>query len=237
VRSRFKELPSNYEEEQAKKRRLTMGETIDLLRKAKRRKVDWAQETEGWMSRLDEELMETLKKSQDLRLRLTKPRLKAPRRLWIEVWTNPVVNRWKQMKIEVGPRCAMEEVYRKVRSRRKDRWKVQWDEDQMDPWQAWGIEGQLGRIEDREWIEGERTALVIQEEGSSFMEEMQLGSEKWKKRLLVGKNGSENSGLSGEKKTLIGRLSGDRQTGGSQGKSNGSREKTTGEKRSGGKAQ
>jgi hypothetical protein len=102
-----------------------MGETIGRLRAAKKGGKEWIKETDGWFERLFMELRDATRKNDDLRLKHAKPRLKAPRGLWIEVLTNrPVedltLNRWGQMKIEVGPRYTMKEIYQKVRSRWKD---------------------------------------------------------------------------------------------------------------------
>jgi hypothetical protein len=77
---------------------------------------------EDWSQRLRQEKTDAVRKDFDLRLRHSKPRLKAPRRLWIELFTNrpvddPVVNMWKLMKIEAGPKYTMNEIYHKVRSR------------------------------------------------------------------------------------------------------------------------
>jgi hypothetical protein len=76
------------------------------------------------------------------------------------------------MKIEVGPEYTMNEIYHKVRSRWKDRRKVDWEEEMMDPWQSWGQEGQLERNRVREWTDGERIMLLLQQNGGSLVEEM-----------------------------------------------------------------
>jgi hypothetical protein len=190
VRSRFKEPEEKQTQEEEPG--LTMKEAIDLCRKAKRHKVDWKEETGRWKAQLDRELKEAFKRTIELKADHERPRLKAPRRLWIEVWTNrpvehSIVDRWKKMRIPVMPQYTIQEIYQEVRTRWKDRWKVDWEEEQMDPWQMWGVEGRLEPEAQRDWIEGDKLALVIQKKGESFIEDMQMGSEKWKKRLLAGK--------------------------------------------------
>jgi hypothetical protein len=102
-----------------------------------------------------------------------------------------IVNEWKLMKIEVGPKYTMNEIYHKVRTRWKERWKVDWEEEWMDPWQSWGQEGQLDQNQIRDYIDGERVMLLIQQKGGSLVEEMMneegfwdkfLCGPKWKKR-------------------------------------------------------
>jgi hypothetical protein len=83
-----------------------------------------------------------------------------------------IANEWKLMKIEVGPRYTMNEIYHKVRSRWKDRWKIDWDEEMMDPWKAWGQEGHLERDQIKEWVEGERIMLLVQQKGGYLIENM-----------------------------------------------------------------
>jgi hypothetical protein len=151
---------------------------------------------EEWVPRLRQEKIEAAKRDLYLRLQHAKPRLKVPRRLWIEVLTNrpaddPIVNEWKPMKIEMGPKYTMNEVYHKVRSRWKDRWKIDWDEELMDPWKAWGQERLLDQDQSREWIDRERIMLLVQPRGGCLIEDMMneegfwdkfLNWRKWKKK-------------------------------------------------------
>jgi hypothetical protein len=168
-----------------------MGETVETLRSVKKVNTNWRKEVESWEPRLKQGTIEATRKDLDLRLQHAKPILKAPRRLWMEGFTNrpvddQIVNEWKLMKIEVGPKYTMDEIYHKVRSRWKDRWEIIWDEDLMDPWQSWGQEGHLGREEAREWIDGKRLLLIVQGKGSSLIEELMEKSELWRK-LLAGR--------------------------------------------------
>jgi hypothetical protein len=85
VRSKFKEEDYKEESQDTKPQALTIGETIEMLRSVKRGNTAWRQEAEEWVPRLNQGRMETARKSLDLRLRHARPRLKSPRRLWIEV--------------------------------------------------------------------------------------------------------------------------------------------------------
>jgi hypothetical protein len=96
---------------------------------------------------------------------------------------DPIANEWKLKKIEVGPRYTVNEIYHKVRSRWKDRWKIDWDEELMYPWESWGQEGRLDRNQIREWIDGERIMLLVQQKGGSLIEEMMNEEEFWDKFL------------------------------------------------------
>lgn len=150
-----------------------------MPRAARKGNMNWRQEVESWGPRLKQEQIEAARKGLDLRLQHAKPRLKAPRRLRIEVFTNrpindPVANEWKMMKIEAGPRYTMNEIYHKVRSRWKDKWKVDWKEERMDPWMVWGQEGRLDPDQVKDWIEGERFMLLVQQKGDHVIEEMQM---------------------------------------------------------------
>jgi hypothetical protein len=81
VRSRFKEEDLCDEEERTTRLKLTMGETIEMLRSVKKGNTNWRQEVESWIPRLQQENIDAMRESRDLRLQHAKPRLKAPRRL------------------------------------------------------------------------------------------------------------------------------------------------------------
>jgi hypothetical protein len=83
VRSRFKEQPHQIEDDQAGKVRLKIKETIDLLREVKRGRKECVEEAASWMPRLKEELEGAVQRSLELTRQHARPRLKAPRRLWI----------------------------------------------------------------------------------------------------------------------------------------------------------
>jgi hypothetical protein len=131
VRSRFKEEVEDKESE-AKRSKWggpTMRETIELMKNF-RRNESWRDGVEGWGEKVKQATLAAAKASLDLRLERAKPRLRAPRRLMIEVLTNRpvedrIVDRWKMMRIDVKPTYTMDEVYHKVQSRWKDRWKVE----------------------------------------------------------------------------------------------------------------
>jgi hypothetical protein len=136
IRSRFKEEQLRDDEILTK---VTKRERIDEMRTFKSGKESWRQTAESWHQRLMWGYREADRAGQKFRLQHARPRLKAPRRLWIQVFTNrpiedTMANEWKLMKIEVGPKYTLQEIYHKVRSRWKDRWKVDWDEEEMDPW-------------------------------------------------------------------------------------------------------
>jgi hypothetical protein len=135
IRSRFK-ADSPLEQREGM-HRVNLQEMIDTLRKHKKGSDMWKEKAQSWEIRLEQEPKEAMEERIRLRLQHARPRLKAPRRLWIEVLTNRpvkhrVIDRWKTMSIEVDPRYTAEEICHKVRSRWKDRWKVEWEDEEID---------------------------------------------------------------------------------------------------------
>jgi hypothetical protein len=190
IHSRFKET----EDEAEEMKEVTRKEMIEVLRKLKNGDSNWSEGTEDWEARMKQGTAEAIIKMKKAGLRYAKPRLKAPGRLWIEVITNRpiksrITKRWKVMRIEVEPVYKIEEIYHKVKSRWKDRWKVIWEEDEIDQWQVWGQEGQLGRDSSREWIDGERMILLQQQRGDTLVPELSENLRvkiKWREKLLQG---------------------------------------------------
>jgi hypothetical protein len=166
----------------------------------------------------------------ELRSQHARPRLKAPRRLLIEVFTNrPVQDRisdeWKLMKIEVRPQYTMKEVYHKVRSRWKDRWKIEWPKEDMEAWKSWGQEGLVDEDQIRSWADGERIIMMVQKRGEQVMEEMMqkkaIGINTWNEE-----GGRKRCGTNGSKAVQPGWSRGKNRKIGYQERKNGLKEKT-----------
>jgi hypothetical protein len=126
----------------------TMGETIELMKKCKSNEP-WKEEMENWTGKMKQAKLAACKASFDLRLEHAKPRLKAARRLTIEVFTNrpgedQIADRWKMM-IKVKPSYTIKEVYQKVKTRWKDRWKIEWSEELVDNMKTRGRKGRTWR--------------------------------------------------------------------------------------------
>jgi hypothetical protein len=131
IRSRFKED----QPEEASPVKLTVKELVEVFRRVKEG-GSWNQEVEDLDLKIAWECRVASREGTSVRLRQSKPRLKAPRRLWVEVVTNrpvedAITDEWKLMKIEVGPKYTLQEIHHKVRTRWKDRWKVTWAEEEM----------------------------------------------------------------------------------------------------------
>jgi hypothetical protein len=119
IRARFKEGPQ--QREQLGTEKVSSKEMIEVISQCKRGDGMWKQKMKTWEARLEQDNREAIHRYIGFRLQRAKPRLRAPRRLWIEVVTNlpvehRVIDRWKRMKIEVGPTYTMEEIYYKLRS-------------------------------------------------------------------------------------------------------------------------
>jgi hypothetical protein len=110
-----------------------MKETIDLLGRARKWDGSWRQKAENWVQVMEEATKAAAHANFDMIMQHARPRLKAPRKLLIEVFTNKpardrITDEWKLMRIEVSPRYTMQDIYHKARSRWKERWKIEWAE-------------------------------------------------------------------------------------------------------------
>jgi hypothetical protein len=164
-----------------------MREMIEMMKRYMRNE-SWKEEMESWKETMRQATTAAAKASFDLRLEHAKPRLTTPRRLLIEVFTNRpvedrIADRWKTMRIDVKPSYTMKEVYHKVGTRWKDRWKVEWPEEMVDNVKTWGQEGQIEDNQLRTWEDGTRFIMLIQMKGEQFLEEMMQEEGLWNKFL------------------------------------------------------
>jgi hypothetical protein len=76
------------------------------------------------------------------------------------------------MKIEVQPTFTIKKIYHKVKSRWKDRSRIEWEEEEMNWRKIWGEEGRLDWEEQRIWKDGMRFILItVMKEDQSPWEE------------------------------------------------------------------
>jgi hypothetical protein len=144
-----------------------VAETVHLMKEAKRKNTAWRAKLEGWKQEMQEAMRKTTRDDLDRKEQYARQRSKAPRRLKIEVLTNnpvqdPVLDDWKIMKILASPRYTLEDVCHKVRSRLKDRWKIEWKEEETEQRSIWSEEGRRNWSEMKSWIDGTRYIMVIQ---------------------------------------------------------------------------
>jgi hypothetical protein len=77
----------------------------------------------------------------------------------------------------------------------QDRWKIEWEEEEIDQWEVHGYDGQIGLGRKREWVDGERVMLIVQPKGSEIIRHLmedrkfwigRLQGWKWKRREWSG---------------------------------------------------
>jgi hypothetical protein len=141
------------------------------MKKARTKGDAWRETAETWLQETGEAMEKAYGEYFKKKHKYARPRLKPPERLTVQVFTNcPVIDRiadeWKLMKIWVRPKYTLEEIYHKARVRWKERWGINWQEEEMMMRSIWKKDCQRDWSEIKRWIEGTNYRLFMQMKGT-----------------------------------------------------------------------